>query len=145
MPYKNIVITPTQYSSQHTAQTSQFYRGFSTIDATKVSPKLFDYDLVKQDIINQFNTKKGERVMNPEFGTIIWDLIFDPLTEELKQMVVDDVNRILQADIRAIPTQVNLTEANYGLLLECTLSFVNTNYVDTIRLAFDKEIGLLIQ
>ena len=145
MPYKNLEITPTRYSQQHNDQTSQFYRGFSTVDETKVSTKVFDYDIVKQDIINQFNTRKGERVMNPEFGTVIWELIFDPLTDELKQAVVEDVNRILQADPRAVPGQVNLTEANYGLLLECTLTFVNTNQVDTLRLSFDKEIGLVIQ
>ena len=66
-------------------------------------------------------------------------------TDNKEQAVVDDVNRILQADPRAIPVQVNLTEANYGLLLECTLSFVTTNQVDTLRLSFDKEIGLIVQ
>jgi len=145
MAYKNIVINPTRYSQQHTSQTSQFYRGFSTVDESKTSPRLFDYELIKQDIMNQFNTRKGERVMNPEFGTIIWALIFDPLTEELKQLVVEDVNRILQYDPRAVPVEVKLTEAGYGLLLECTLSFVGTNQVDVLRLSFDKEIGLIQQ
>jgi phage baseplate assembly protein W len=145
MPYKNIVITPTKYSDQHTNQTSQFYRGFSTVDESKTSPKLFDYELIKQDILNQFNTQKGERVMNPDFGTIIWALIYDPLTDELKQAVVDDVNRILQYDPRAVPVEVNLVEQPYGLLLECTLSFVGSNQVEILRLSFDKEIGLIAQ
>jgi phage baseplate assembly protein W len=145
MPYKNIVITPKNNTAQANTQNSQFYRGFSTVDPTKTNPKLYDYDLIKQDLMNQFNTRQGERVMNPEFGTIIWNLIYEPLTDQLKQAVVDNVNAILNSDPRVVPVQINLVEAQYGLQLEATLSYVGTNQTDVLRLAFDKEIGLVQQ
>ena len=72
MAYKNIELNPPQYSSQHTIKKSQFYIGYSTVDPSLPNTKLYDFDLIKQDILNQFNTRKGERVMNPGFGTITY-------------------------------------------------------------------------
>ena len=51
------------------------YKGFSSQE-TKSNFKLYDIDLVKQDIINHFYIRKGEKLMNPDFGTVIWDLLF---------------------------------------------------------------------
>ena len=145
MPYKNLVIKPVTYSPVVSNQTSQFYKGFSTINDAKINPKLYDYDLIKQDILNTFQTRQGERVMNPEFGTIIWNLIFDPLTEQLKQAVVTDVTRILNSDPRVTPLSINLTEEPFGLLLETTLQYVGKDQSEVMRLAFDKELGLVQQ
>ena len=55
------------------------YKGFSTIGQTGKF-RLTDFDLVKQDIINNFQIRKGEKLMNPDFGTIIWNIIHEPLT-----------------------------------------------------------------
>ena len=87
MAYKNIIITPTKVQNYITKKTSQFYKGFSTVDETSTSVKLFDHEIIKQDLLNQFNTRKGERVMNPMFGSIIWDLIYEPLTPDVKQLI----------------------------------------------------------
>ena len=62
------------------------YRGFSTnLNAKKYS--VTDFVLAKQDLINYFNIRKGEKLMNPEFGTIIWDMLFEPLTEDTQQII----------------------------------------------------------
>lgn len=145
MAYKNLVITPTNRNPVISNQTAQFYKGFSTVDETKVNPKLYDYNLIKQDILNMFQTRQGERVMNPEFGTIIWSVIFDPLTEQLKEAVVQDVTRILNYDPRVVPVSINLIEQPYGLLLESTLSYVGTDQTQVLTLSFDKELGLIQQ
>ena len=31
--------------------------------------------------------RKGEKLENPEFGTIIWDCLFEPLTEDLRETI----------------------------------------------------------
>ena len=143
MPYKNIVISPSKYVSQNTAKSSQFYKGFSTLDDTKTSVKIYDFDLIKQDLINQLNTRKGERVMNPTFGTIIWDLLFEPLTPEVKQQISDDLNRILNYDPRATPTQINIVQADNGFLIELTLLMNGTDQTQNMRIAFDKTVGMI--
>ena len=54
------------------------FGGFAT---NQTSKKVFDVELVKQDLLNHIYTSKGQRVMNPEYGSIIWDLLFDLKTE----------------------------------------------------------------
>lgn len=143
MAYKNTVITPPNISSQASVQKSQFYKGFSTVDANSLSTKLFDFDLIKQDILNMFQTKKGERVMNPEFGTIIWSLIYEPFTDNVKQAISDDVTRILNYDPRVIPTRINITEAEYGMIIEATLYYKREDVSAQMKFQFDKNLGLV--
>jgi phage baseplate assembly protein W len=142
MAYKNIVITPPNIANVTTQQVSQFYRGFSTVDDTTTDVKLYDFDIIKQDILNQFNTRKGERVMNPAFGSVIWDLIYEPLTPNVKQQISSDIDRILNSDPRVIPTLINIVEQDYGFLLEITLSYRDTDVSDSMILSFDKRVGL---
>lgn len=144
MPYKNLVVTPPQYTSQDTSKKSQFYRGFSTKNKYTKSSSLYDEELIKQDLLNQLSTVKGERVMNPEFGTIIWNLIFDPLTEDLKIQITEDIDRIIASDPRLIPESIQLVEKDYGLLIEATINYANSNQVDNLKINFDKELGLSV-
>ena len=145
MTYKNLVITPSNVSGQASVQKSQFYKGFSTIDETSQTSKIYDFALIEQDIINMFQTKQGERVMNPEFGTVIWSLIYEPFTETVKQLISEDVTRILNYDPRVVPTQINITEAEYGMIIDCTLFYVNQNMTQQMKLSFDKELGIVSQ
>ena len=62
------------------------YRGFTTINVAKKF-RLVDFDLVKQDLINHFNIKKGEKLMQPNFGSIIWNCLYEPLTPEVKAAI----------------------------------------------------------
>ena len=94
MPYKSIEITNDRPVYEQEEKTSQFYVGFSSLDPTTANSKLYDFDLIKQDIINHFNTRKGERVMNPTFGTIIWDLLMEPLTQQVKELLNQDIIQI---------------------------------------------------
>ncbi len=142
MAYKNTIITPPNLNNVTTRQNSQFYKGFSTVDESTTNVKLYDFDLIKQDILNQFNTRKGERVMNPAFGSVIWDLIYEPLTPGVKQQISSDIDRILNSDPRVVPTLINIVEQDYGFLLEITLSYLGTDVSDSMILSFDKRVGL---
>ena len=51
------------------------FKGFSS-RADKRNFKLYDFEVAKQDLINRLSVRKGERVENPEFGTIIYDVLF---------------------------------------------------------------------
>ena len=145
MAYKNIVITPNNVSNQASVQKSQFYKGFSTANDLSLTNKIYDFDLIQQDILNMFQTKKGERVMNPEFGTVIWNLIYEPFTSDVKQLISEDVTRILNYDPRVTPTQINITDVDYGLVIEATLFYSQQDVSRDMRLAFDKELGLVQQ
>lgn len=145
MAYKNIVISPNNVSNQAAVQKSQFYKGFSTANDSSMTNKVYDFELIQQDIMNMFQTKKGERVMNPEFGTIIWSLIYEPFTADVKQLISEDVTRILNYDPRVTPTRIEVIEADYGMIIEATLFYKLEDVSRDMRLSFDKELGLVSQ
>jgi phage baseplate assembly protein W len=83
--------------------------------------------------------------MNPEFGTVIWSLIYEPFTSDVKQLISEDVTRILNYDPRVTPTQINITDVDYGLIIEATLFYKQQDLSKDLRLSFDKELGLVQQ
>lgn len=145
MPYKTIEIGSAQAVTQQPRKIDHFYKGFSSIDDSRVNTNLYDFDLIQQDIINTFRTKKGERVMNPEFGSIIWDLIMEPLTESTREALRDDIKTICTFDPRVTPTRMDLTEYPEGYVLEVTLQINGTDQSSNMRLVFDRQIGLSVQ
>jgi len=145
MPYKNLEINPANYSEQHTDKLSQYYKGFSTANPTNRGSKLYDFDLVKQDILNQFNTRKGQRVMNPTFGSIIWEILMEPLTPQIETLLKNDVTKICNSDPRVYPLRILVNEFPQGYLIEITLAMKNTNQTSVLKLAFNQAIGLTVQ
>lgn len=119
------------------------YRGFSTrLNAKKYS--VTDFQLAKQDMINHFEIRRGEKLMNPTFGTIIWDMLFEPLTEDTKQIITNDITKIVSYDPRLAVQQVAVTEQDNGFLIEIILSYIPTDQTDTIALNFDRANNRLI-
>lgn len=115
------------------------YKGFSTKNVgINHTVRLTDADLIKQDLINHFNIRRGEKLMNPEFGTIIWDSIFEPFTEQLKNQIIDDVTKIAKADPRLVVESIMVDSYDNGLILELRLVYARTNEVENLRLVFDK-------
>jgi phage baseplate assembly protein W len=145
MPYKNFTIPSSRPIEQQAPKSSQFYLGFSTLDNNNPGSKLYDYDLIKQDLINNFNTRRGERVMNPTYGSIIWELLFEPLTDSIREQIQQDVLAICRNDPRIYPSQIDISEYPQGYLIELTLVLNYNNQSVNLALAFDQEIGLVTQ
>jgi phage baseplate assembly protein W len=118
------------------------YRGFSTVGRTRKF-RLTDFDLVKQDLINHFYIRKGEKLMNPNFGTIIWNVIHEPLTEDLKSVIVTDINNIASSDPRLSIDNVIVTEYSQGIQVELQLRYVQTNQTNLLNLQFDNQNNIL--
>lgn len=120
------------------------YRGFSTISSDAASFSLYDLQLIKQDLINNFHIRMGERLENPEFGTIIWDVIFEPLTEDLKAIVIKNVEQIINYDPRIKADQVIVTTYESGIQIECVLTYYPYNIQEALQLRFDQNNGIVI-
>ena len=123
---------------------SKMYKGFSTVNTTTENFMLYDFELIKQDLINHFYTRQGERLMNPQFGTIIWDLLFEPLTEQIKDLILQNVNEIVNYDPRVQANDVIVTAYDQGIQIQYTLKYIPYNIQQTLQLRFDQKNGLLI-
>lgn len=145
MPFKSIEITNANQVAQQPTKVSQFYKGFSSADPANTTSKLYDLDLIKQDILNQFNTRKGERLMNPAFGSIIWDVLMEPLTPQVSEALNRDIVSICNSDPRVTPTQINLREYPTGYVVEVTLKLKGTDQSSNLIMTFDQKIGLRVQ
>jgi len=145
MPYKNLEINVTNYNSQHTNKLTHYYKGFSTTNPDNRGSKLYDFDLIKQNILNHFNTRKGQRVMNPTFGTIIWDILMEPLTPQIRNVLTKDIETICNTDPRVYPTQIQVNEYEQGYLIDIILVMKNTDQSSALKLVFDQKVGLVLQ
>jgi phage baseplate assembly protein W len=118
------------------------YKGFSSINKTK-NFRITDFELVKTDIQNHFNIRKGEKLMNPEFGTIIWDMIFEPLTEDNKTLIVQDVQNIIANDPRVAATDIVVTTYDRGIQIELSLLYISTDQTAVLTLDFNNTTNSL--
>ena len=118
------------------------YKGFSTVGQTKKF-NLTDLELVKRDLMNHFSIRKGEKLMNPNFGTIIWNVLFDPLTKDLRSLIVDDVTKIVNYDPRLRADKVSVDQFDQGLLLEVDMTFLPGNFSDKLKLEFNSDSNSL--
>ena len=114
------------------------YRGFSTYNRFKKF-RLTDFELAKQDLFNHFNIRKGEKLMNPEFGTIIWDCLFEPFTEEIKQAILNDVTKVAKYDPRLSISNIVVTQYEYGIQIELSLTYIPTNQTEQMFVAFNQK------
>ena len=114
------------------------FKGFSS-RADKRNFKLYDFEVAKQDLINRLSVRKGERVENPEFGTIIYDAIFEPFTEALKDAIVEDITANLNADPRISTQEILVTEADKGIAIQATITYVPLNITEKLRFNFDEN------
>ena len=89
------------------------YTGFSTKNKKAINNILTGKDLVIEDLMNHIMTRKGERVMMPNFGSIIHDLIFEPLTSEISGMIEDDIKEIISEDPRCEFLNLRLEETEH--------------------------------
>ena len=118
------------------------YRGFSTVGRNRKF-RLTDFELVKQDLINHFYIRKGEKLMNPNFGTIIWNVVHEPLTEDLKSVIVTDIKAIASYDPRISIDNVVITEYDQGIQVELQLRYVQTNQTNLLNLQFNNQSNTL--
>lgn len=128
---------------EQTPVKSRAYRGISTVSNSSGSFSLYDISLIKQDIINHFHIRKGEKLENPTFGTIIWDVLFDPLTQILREAIINDVTTIINYDPRVSASDVTVSQYETGIQIECVLTYLPYSISERLQFKFDQANNLL--
>jgi len=114
------------------------FKGFSS-RAENQNFKLYDFECAKQDLINRLSVRKGERVENPEFGTIIYDCIFEPFTDALKDAILEDITQNLNADPRISTDEIRVSEAEHGIAVQASITYVPLNITEKLKFSFDEN------
>lgn len=116
------------------------YRGFSSFEYLKNRTfSLYDKELVKMDLLNHIFTRKGERVMMPDFGTSIPDLVHEPLTPELVDKMKNDIIRVIDYDPRVERISVD-AKANYqtkSVEVSALIRYIELNMEEVFYLNID--------
>jgi phage baseplate assembly protein W len=136
--YKRVKVS-TNRGSQAVTRGSA-YRGFSSINENVEGYALYDFDLIKQDIINHFHIRKGEKLSDPNFGTIIWDMLYEPFTTENKEAIIADVAEIINYDDRVTADQVFVDTTDDGIEVSALLTFLPYNISEQMLFKFDKQM-----
>jgi phage baseplate assembly protein W len=114
------------------------FKGFSS-KADQQNFKVYDFECVKQDLINRLSVRKGERVENPEFGTIIYDCLFEPFTETLRDQILEDITANLNADPRISTEEILVTEADHGIAIQATIKYIPLDITEKLQFKFDEN------
>jgi phage baseplate assembly protein W len=118
------------------------YKGFSSKEASN-NYKLYDIDLVKQDLINHFYIRKGEKLENPEFGTVIWDMLFEQFTEDVKNIIAKDVEDIINYDPRIAVNEVQIDTTDQGIRIQADIVYIPFNINERMTFNFDKNNSII--
>ena len=113
--------------------------GFTTYNKKSPPFTIEGFELAKQDLLNAFLTKRGERVMRPDYGTIIFDLLFEPFDEDLQEAVAEDARRIISQDPRLQLVRLETRELEHTLRLDITLNYVPLDVVDQLTVEYDRQ------
>ena len=119
------------------------YKGFNSKE-TKNNFKSYDIDLVKQDLLNHFYIRKGEKLENPNFGTIIWDILFDQFTPDLKDLISKDVEQIINYDPRIAVTAITIDTTDQGIRIEADIVYLPFNISERMTFDFDRTNNIVI-
>ena len=83
--------------------------------------------------------------MNPLFGSIIWDVLMEPMTPAIREALNKDITTICNSDPRVSAQNIKLTEYPTGYILEATLVLIGSDQSTTMTLSFDQNIGLTVR
>jgi phage baseplate assembly protein W len=116
------------------------FKGYSTVDKTWGNFKLYDIDLAKRDLLNELYTRKGERLMSPQFGSIVWDLLFDPLTDEVVDSIRADCLRIVTKDPRLDLLDLDVVDNQHTIIVSIILRYVPTATETELVAVFNRNL-----
>ena len=137
------------------------YIGFSTINAnkprtTRAQPgvdggtgsilqpiilgkkyRIIDAPLVLRDFVNALNIRKGEKVGQPDYGTTIWNYIFDPNNADTQFKIQNEIRRVANSDPRLLLNDVKCYVQQNGILIEVEIAIQPFNDVEIVNVFFN--------
>jgi len=136
----------TGFSTQHLKQPSEAISRGATSTLTPMSFtankakkfRMTDDMLVIQDLLNSFNIPQGQKPGRPDYGSQLWDFIFEPNSPETRNYIEDEVRRIVAQDPRVILNTISIMPVENGIILELELAVNPINQTRLLSIMFDR-------
>lgn len=101
--------------------------------------KLVDEQLVIRDFINALNIRLGEKVGQPDYGTTLWDFVFEPNTSDVQFALENEIRRVGSLDPRLILDYIKAFPQDQGILMEVQLAIAPFNQALLLNVFFDNN------
>lgn len=115
--------------------------GYTTINESYTSKSLSGLELAKQDLINHFKIRKGEKWSDPTFGCDLELYIFEPLDQSTQDDINQEVYNVINYDPRfqVDDTNVNVQQDAHSVTISVKLIYLPTTTATELQVKFDKE------
>ncbi len=118
------------------------YKGYSSFEFERVKEfSITDVELVKLDLLNHIFTRRGSRVMMPTFGTVVPDLVFEPLDAETTEILEDELRSVFDFDPRVeiVSFDLLVEEDLNQVTAEVQLFYIELDIIDDFELNIQFE------
>ena len=112
--------------------------GFNTQNQNKKFT-LIDFELIKRDLLNAFNIRQGSLVGRPDYGTVLWDFLFENQVETTQRGMTAEIQRVAGGDPRIFISSVEMFPQENGILIQLELTVVPSTDAQRLSLFFNQE------
>lgn len=116
----------------------QRFIGFNTQGQYKKFT-LTDFELIKRDLLNAFNIRQGQLPGRPQYGTVLWDFLFENQLEELQQAIQQEIQRVAGGDPRIYISDIQTYPQENGILIEVELTVIPSTDAERLSIFFDLQ------
>jgi phage baseplate assembly protein W len=112
--------------------------GFNTQNQNKKFT-LIDFELIKRDLLNAFNIRQGSLVGRPDYGTVIWDYLFENQVETTERGMTAEIQRVAGGDPRLYVSSIEMFPQENGILIQLEIIVVPSTNAQRLSLFFDQQ------
>lgn len=116
---------------------SRLFVGYSTLGTNSKRQQFADIELINRDLISNFYTRPGERLMLPTYGCGIWNLLFEQFDTVVKDSIVYEVQKVVANDSRVKLNKTTVVQFDQGILVQLELLYIPLAVVKTFTLTFN--------
>ena len=115
--------------------------GYTTINQPYTSKSLSGLDLAKQDLLNHFKIRKGEKWSNPDFGCDLELYVFEPLDQATQDAIEEEVYNVVSYDPRfeVNNSDISVNHDTHSVTVNVKLTYLPTTTATGLQIKFDKE------
>lgn len=100
---------------------------------------LTDSALIKRDLLNALNIRQGQLPGRPEYGTVLWDSLFENQSNELNQSIIAEMQRVAGGDPRIQIANIDIFPQENGILLQVEVQLVPSTDAERLSIFFDQN------